>query len=347
MKESMAMTTSTHPTGLPPLRWLALLLWLLLQASPALAQCILSPLGGGIGFGIYTTGSTKLAQGSVPYACVAQLQRPVYYRMCLYISAALAATSTPGSPPMENINPRYMYGRGPNPPTLRYDLYSDPARTQILGPEGSAYPVYSFTFRTEPGRGSQSAVVPIYGRIPAGQDAIGGQNYESNPGLYPQNRLYWSSSTTGFPEACRTATTQSPSFSSLMTTARMSSECRLVSATDLDFGTLDTLKRDRDSSASISLRCPRGTSWRMTLSNGSNSVGGKRFMKNESGQSLLEYRLFKNGYLEPWDENSALAQLGTGETNLTTVKVFGRLPARASMVPAGNYSDTVVVQLTY
>ena len=91
--------------------------------------------------------------------------------------------------------------------------------------------------------------------------------------------------------------------------------------------------------------CPN-QSLRFELNDGSNVQGSYRGMRSSSG-TILGYQLYRN--------TNYNTLLGTGSNGVSftapssgtgSVNVYGRIPANQA-VPAGNYSDSVGVTLTF
>ncbi len=129
----------------------------------------------------------------------------------------------------------------------------------------------------------------------------------------------------------------------LTVTARVQSGCS-VSGGVLDFGTYTAGQPDDvTATGRITLTNCNGTVL-IELDGGSSGNVQDRSMR--SGNNRLRYQLYvDNGYSRVW---------GTGQqglqymalSNSATVLVYGRIPGGQN-VPAGNYSDTVNVTITF
>jgi len=148
----LAEVASTRvPGNMPPMDHLraALAAGLIAFASGAHAACtIFSAVGPA--FGTYDTLSTAPldAVGTIAYQC--SPPKPT-----VQISTGSSGT----------YSARTMRSGAA---TLRYNLYLDAARTMIWG-DGSAG-----TFTDSPNPGNVTRSIPIYGRVPANQDAASG-----------------------------------------------------------------------------------------------------------------------------------------------------------------------------
>jgi spore coat protein U-like protein len=133
--------------------------------------------------------------------------------------------------------------------------------------------------------------------------------------------------------------------------------CLLTSTSNVDFGnlTVGPLGAPVDATGGVSVQCSSGTAYTVYLGNGNQRIpGGNRQMKN--GSALLAYQLYKNtAHSQVWDATGGTgATGGSGGVNGTgnglnqSLTVHARIPAGTS-VPGtiGNYTDTVVVTVTY
>ena len=91
--------------------------------------------------------------------------------------------------------------------------------------------------------------------------------------------------------------------------------------------------------------CP-GDSLKFELNDGANPQAGSRAMRS-SGGSLISYQLYRNAAY------SAIIGSGSNAVSFTapasgagTVTVYGRIPG-SQTAPAGSYSDTVGITLTF
>ena len=100
--------------------------------------------------------------------------------------------------------------------------------------------------------------------------------------------------------------------------------------------------------ANLSVQCTLGGIASLTASVGSN--GGSGFQRNMLNQStMLPYNLYTQAaHTTVWGDTtngtSAIAYVGTGAT--TSVTIYGNIPASSVALP-GNYTDSVLVTLTY
>ncbi|MGH6617109.1 Csu type fimbrial protein [Sphingomonas sp.] len=128
-----------------------------------------------------------------------------------------------------------------------------------------------------------------------------------------------------------------------------------VTATGISFGNyIPVDSTSNDSSGTVRVRCTLllalAGSFTIDLSTGSSATYAQRTLRN--GASVINYNL----YLDPG--RSQIFGNGTGGSSRITYNfaallgvdqsftVYGRIPARQN-VPAGNYTDSIIVTVTY
>lgn len=327
------------------LRWWAGILalvagWLLMPLPAAAQQCNSS--GFGIDFGTLVQGGSADVTAALPYKCQAN-QNTIYYTVCLYIPEGAG-----GSNDMSGINPRRMTDY--NGHTLTYTLYSDAARTQVIGPQGSGYPVYTTSFSVPGGWSQPDRTMSVYGRagpVASGTPAASYQAQISNIVL----QYAWSNA------APPTSCLQGPNTGS--TTVGFSGARAIVSnacivgiggATDLDFGSTSSLGSPVDGSSTITLSCPGNTAWKLGLGNGQNALGTQRRMAGPGG-SYVNYELYRDsGRTQRWGNDTTggtdTVNGPSGGSGTVAIPVYGRVPAQG-LPAAGSYTDKITVTLTY
>lgn len=291
----------------------------------------------GLDFGTVTPAGRDATASGLSYTCQGSSQQAVHYRVCLFLGPGQWNTIAPRR--MTNHNGSFMH----------YDLYSDPARTQIIGPASSGYPVYSWTFTVPAGTNSISEDIRVYGRVPAGQSLPATWRFQEQQ---VNGSFRWRSSSGGFPPEssdCQTGgnTGGQVHLNSSGVYAHFANACLVVAATDLEFGNVSVLDSARDQISTIQLQCPTGTVWRVGLNDGSHASGGVRRMAGPGG-GHIRYELYRDGARnQRWGntiDTDTSNGVGTGGTQSLTV--HGRVPAQETPA-AGTYSDTITVTLTF
>lgn len=125
--------------------------------------------------------------------------------------------------------------------------------------------------------------------------------------------------------------------------------CTIVSADDLDFGSVGTLATAVDASSDIVTNCTSGLAYTISLDAGINAAlatNTTRALVN--GGNAIDYELYQEtGRTTVFGSGG-----GTGGLNLTgsgdnqTTTVFGRVPAQTTD-PAGTYTDTIGITVSF
>ena len=135
---------------------------------------------------------------------------------------------------------------------------------------------------------------------------------------------------------------------SFQVTATVLASCD-VTASNLTFGNYNPVTASHlDAATTLSVTCTNGTAYNVGLSLGSGTGASTttRYMKQGSDQ--LGYALYRNaGRTQLWGTNTGTDTLaGTGTGSAATIDVFGRVPMQQA-APAGGYSDTIVVTVSW
>jgi spore coat protein U-like protein len=182
----------------------------------------------------------------------------------------------------------------------------------------------------------------IQARILANQQAAPGGAYAS-AFAGSQFRVNWAAYSVNAP-AC-TAVTGNAVFSPFSVQTLVDRTCS-VTAQNLNFGTQGLLKTQVDGSSQLSVTCTSGLPFSISLNGGlSNAAPAQRKMAN--GSNSITYGLFQDAArTQLWGSLAGLLASGTGTGLVQRLTVYGRVPAQPTP-PAGTYSDTVVMTITY
>jgi spore coat protein U-like protein len=136
----------------------------------------------------------------------------------------------------------------------------------------------------------------------------------------------------------------------LPVSADISNTCAIGTVTALSF-TYDPVvtnaTTESDAQGNIALTCTSGdASIVIGLTLGANAASGQRYMK-DTGTDTLSYNLYKDTYDgAAWDDSSNKLDAPTGTGVSQNIPVYGVIPAGQNK-PAGHYTDTVTIDLTY
>ncbi|KQQ77344.1 spore coat U domain-containing protein [Acinetobacter sp. Leaf130] len=135
--------------------------------------------------------------------------------------------------------------------------------------------------------------------------------------------------------------------------------CQLNSTSTVDFGNINdisTTKHDYTAQGAVNSTCNYGTPYSIYLGDGNNRIsGGFRRMTNGNNE-YIPYQLYKDSnYSTVWDATGGVTNVGgaggvsgTGTGSAQSTPVYGKIPQGTSIASTpGNYSDSVVVTVTY
>jgi spore coat protein U-like protein len=137
---------------------------------------------------------------------------------------------------------------------------------------------------------------------------------------------------------------------SLTVNATVSANCS-ISAAPVNFGPVDTLTATAvDGTGGVTVTCTNGTGWTAAADIGAGSGASFATRRMTSSGNTLNYTLFtdSNRSIIWGDGTGVTATVGnTGSGAAQVFTVYGRVPGGQSSAPAGSYSDTVNVTITY
>ncbi|WP_457971025.1 Csu type fimbrial protein [Acinetobacter calcoaceticus] len=135
--------------------------------------------------------------------------------------------------------------------------------------------------------------------------------------------------------------------------------CQLDSTSNVDFGNINDIgstSRDYTGQGAVNTTCNNGTPYSIYLGDGNNRIaGGFRRMTNGSSQ-YIPYQLYQNStYSTVWDTTGGVTAVGgsggvskMGSGSAQSTNVYGKIPQGTTIsTTPGNYSDTIVVTVTY
>lgn len=146
--------------------------------------------------------------------------------------------------------------------------------------------------------------------------------------------------------ASLSAATKSQTFQVLAT---MVSDCTVISAPNIDFGSIGVLTNNIDVTSTLTVACTPGTTYTVSLDagTGAGSTITDRRMASGGGGSL-KYQLFRDtGRTQNWGNTAGTdTQGGTGTGGNSAYTIYARIPAQTA--PAvGSYTSTVTATITY
>lgn len=119
-----------------------------------------------------------------------------------------------------------------------------------------------------------------------------------------------------------------------------------VTASDMDFSTAGPLTTKVDTTSTINVTCTKGATFTVGLDGGGAANINARVMSDGSGNTV-GYQLYSDpARTTVWGNTAGSMPSQTGTGTSQDITVYGEVPAQ-NTPPAGNYSDTVAVVVTY
>ncbi|MFD1803976.1 spore coat protein U domain-containing protein [Mixta tenebrionis] len=131
----------------------------------------------------------------------------------------------------------------------------------------------------------------------------------------------------------------------------ITNDCTTITAPNVSFGSAPLVSGFSSVSQSINVVCTKGSSYTVGLSNGSHASGSVRNMAN--GASLLSYEIYKGSTSNRWGPAGSERQSSANATTVSSDGLTRTFPYTARILttqntpPAGNYTDSVVVDLSF
>lgn len=301
-------------------------------ATPAKAQsCTVNMANINFGTVNLLSGGLVDSSATVTINCANTLNVSTNVRVCINVGSGSGGV----------LGSARTMANGPN--LLQYQLYQDASRSTPLGsidlpalgaPQPHDLLLLPLT--------SASITRSVYARIFANQPTTPGGAYSS---LFTGSslRVNWVPYTLTAP-AC-SSVSQNPTSSAFSVQSFVDRTCS-VTAQNLNFGSQGLLKTKVDASTDLSVICTSGLPFSISLNGGlTNAVPAQRKMTN--GSNSITYGLFRDSARSQlWGSLAGLLASGTGTGLVQRLTVYGRVPAQTTP-PAGTYSDTVVMTVTY
>ncbi|MGX5850722.1 Csu type fimbrial protein [Mesorhizobium sp. PL10] len=129
----------------------------------------------------------------------------------------------------------------------------------------------------------------------------------------------------------------------------ITSECKVQSGSDLNFGSHGVIDANLDVDSTIGVQCTTGQTYDVGLDVGT-GAGATLASRKMTGPAaaVVNYSLYKDpGRTVVWGTTiPAETVAGTGNGSVQNIPVYGRVPPQATPA-AGLYTDTVAITVTY
>lgn len=124
-------------------------------------------------------------------------------------------------------------------------------------------------------------------------------------------------------------------------------ECKVQSSTNMDFGSDGVLDAIINTTSSFNVQCTSGTTYTLSLDDGT-GTGSTTTRTMENGANAVNYTLWKNAArTQNWGDTGGDIMTGlSGSGANQSYTVYGQVPTQTTP-PAGTYTDTVTITVTY
>jgi spore coat protein U-like protein len=129
----------------------------------------------------------------------------------------------------------------------------------------------------------------------------------------------------------------------------ITAECKIISASDLNFGSVGVISSNIDVNSAIVVQCTNNTGYFLGLSAGlgAGATVATRKMTGGTPSGTVDYSLYTTAARSTvWGDTGTARQAGTGTGANQTYTVYGRVAPQTTPAPGG-YTDTITVTLTY
>lgn len=137
----------------------------------------------------------------------------------------------------------------------------------------------------------------------------------------------------------------------LNVTLTVTNDCSTISAPNVNFGSAPLPENFAPVSQSIAITCTKGSVYTVGINNGSYANGNVRNLA--SGANRLSYDIYKGTTTNRWGVSgterwaSASSSQVSSDGLLRTYNYTARILSGQSALPAGSYSDTLVVDIAF
>ncbi|WP_284878851.1 spore coat U domain-containing protein [Citrobacter portucalensis] len=280
----------------------------------------------GLDFGTVTPGQTETTATRLSFTCNNYDGQAEYVRACLKVMAN---------------NPLAMSQNEPSSTPLYFSVYSIYNQHSPLSQNNNVYAQIDFALSTG---GSAEHDIPLIGKINPGQTNVSaGIYYDYATAI---QITYTSASSLQALPACGTlnGTTITDQISASTT---VKNGCEVVNVDDMAFGSKSPAQSDllqATSTANITVQCPTGTDYSVSIGHGLHPKGNQRSMCHNG--ECVNYALYQDAaHSMEWTQGNPEKQY-SADGQAQSLVVYGSVPAQKWPSPGG-YTDTVVITLTY
>lgn len=224
---------------------------------------------------------------------------------------------------------------------LDYQLYGDSGRSASWGAYNDTTLGQPQTIQLSASAGTASGDVTVYGTVSAGQTSATTGSYLSSFSAADASFYYAEGTTLD----CAAPTSGTLAQASFTAEATVAANC-LIDIQDIDFGVHGIIDTAVTATGGIDVTCTPGSTYSISMDGGLSGATDPEQRLMQSGSETIAYGLYADaGHSTPWGAASASQVTGTGAGAVQSIPVYGRVEPQTAAV--GQYSDTVVVTITY
>lgn len=223
-------------------------------------------------------------------------------------------------------------GAGAN--RLTFQIYQDAAATTVWDTSASGMMVVDLT------KQAPSITLPVYGRVPGGQQIVPVGSYSTAMNSVVYAGSYFKNNT---PPACGSlGVLSTPTF---LVNATVVASCT-ATAGNMNFGTISSFATNHTATSTITVTCSNGAPYQIRLDGG--STGNINNRRMSLGVNQISYGLYRDAARTlNWGQTDSVDTVaGTGTASVNAHTVYGLIPPQ-SPVALGTYSDTVIMVVSY
>ncbi|AXF64254.1 spore coat U domain-containing protein [Leclercia sp. W17] len=193
--------------------------------------------------------------------------------------------------------------------------------------------------------GSRQYNIPLYFRT------VAGQNVSAGPYQVTLNfSVNYNVCQVGAVGLCLTPQTGT-AVTSITLNMNVTNDCSAMTTPNINFNSAPLVQNFPTISQSIAVTCTKGSAYTIGINNGLNALNNVRRMA--SGNNRMSYEIYKEATANRWGvsgterwSSGASSQVST-DGLLRTYNYTARILPNQTTPPAGNYSDTLVVDVAF
>lgn len=224
---------------------------------------------------------------------------------------------------------------------LDYQLYTDSGHGNRWGSYDATALGQPQTILLTASDGAASGTATLYGVVSASQTSAATGTYLSTFTTADATFYYQEGSSLD----CTAPTSATLAETSFTTQATVAANC-LITVEDIDFGIQGVIDTAVTATGGVDVTCTPNTKYTIAMDGGLTGATDPEQRLMHSGTNTITYGLYADAdHTTPWSASGSGLVTGTGAGTVQSIPVYGRVAPQSAA--AGQYSDTVVVTITY